>query len=148
MKRLLGVSLLCAMLASPPEIAAQQFVDLGDFVVHYNALSTDHIPPQIAQAYSIRRSSNLAMLNVTVLRKEADGTETPMQAKVEANAVNLTGQRRTLEMREIPDAGGAVYYIGILSVYNLETIKFTVNLDIEGLEEPAFIEFRKQFYTE
>lgn len=148
MKRLLAVSLFWVMLASPHELAAQQSMDLGDFVVHYNALNTDQIPPPMAQAYSIRRSSNLAMLNVTVLRKEADGMETPMRANVEANAVNLTGQLRKLEMREISDLGGAVYYIGVLSVYNLETIKFTINCSIEGLEEPAVIEFRKQFYTE
>lgn len=148
MKRQLAVSLLCTMLAGPSELAAQQSMDLGDFVVHYNALNTDQIPPQMAQAYSIRRSSNLAMLNVTVLRKEADGMETPMRANVEANAINLTGQLRKLEMREISDLGGAVYYIGVLSVYNLETINFTVNLGIDGLEEPAVIKFRKQFYTE
>ncbi len=41
-----------------------------------------------------------------------------------------------------------MYYIGILRVYNEESFAFTVNVNIEGLEEPAVIQFNKQFYTE
>jgi hypothetical protein len=51
-------------------------------------------------------------------------------------------------MREITDLSGAVYYIGVLTVYNLESFKFTVNLEIEGLEHPAVLKFSQQFYTE
>lgn len=148
MNRVLGIGLLWVMIAGSGDAVAQQSEDLGDYVVHYNALNTDQIPPQMAQAYGIRRSSNQAMLNVTVLKKGEDNTETPMHAQVSAHTVNLTGQRRNLKIREIDDAGGGVYYIATFPVYNQETISFNVNIGIEGLEEPALIKFRKQFYTE
>jgi hypothetical protein len=88
------------------------------------------------------------MLNVTVLKRGEDGPDKPMEANVVAGAVNLSGQRRNIEMQKISDASGAVYYIGVLRVYNLEQLNFSVNVEIEGLEEPAVIEFNQKFYTE
>ena len=51
-------------------------------------------------------------------------------------------------MREISDLSGAVYYIGVLTVYNLESFKFTVNVKIDGLEELAVVKFSQQFFTQ
>ena len=40
--------LLAGFFAAP--LAAQQSQDFGEYVVHYNALNTNLIPPQVAQA--------------------------------------------------------------------------------------------------
>ncbi len=148
MNRLFAVVLVLSMLAISTNVPAQQSVDLDEYVVHYNALLTTLIPPEMAQAYGIQRSSNQAVLNITVLRKEENVIGTPVHADVSASAVNLSGQRRTIKMREISDLSGAVYYIGDLRVYNLESFDFTVNVKIEGLEEPAIVQFSQQFFTE
>ena len=149
MNRLIAVVLVLGILAIPVSLQAQQSLDLGEYIVHYNALNTTLLPAQMAQAYGIQRSDNRAMLNVTVMKKgENEGPDTPMEANVVAGAVNLSGQRRTIEMRKISDASGAVYYIGVLRVYNLEQLNFSVNVEIEGLEEAAVIEFSQKFYTE
>ncbi len=149
MNQLFAAVLVLGLLAVSTNSPAQQSLDLGEYVVHYNALNTSLLPPQMTQVYGIQRSPNKAMLIITALKKEENSvTGTPVHADVTASAVNLSGQRRNIEMREISDLSGAVYYIGILTVYNLEKFKFTVNLQIEGLEKPAVVQFSQQFYTE
>ena len=88
------------------------------------------------------------MLNITVLKQEADKPDTPVKADVTASGTNLTGQRREIDMREILENEGAVYYIGELPVHNLETYKFTVEVRPEGTTAPLIVKFQKQFYTE
>ena len=127
---------------------AQQSQDFGEYVVHYNALNTNMITPQVAQTYGIRRSSSRAMINITVLKKVMSNPGTPVKASVSASGRNLTGQTRVVEIREISDQEGAVYYIGELSVRNMETFSFTVNVTPEGTDQTFEVKFRQQFYTE
>lgn len=127
---------------------AQQSQDFGDYVVHYNALNTNLITPQVAQSYGIRRSSSRALLNITVLKKVMNNPGTPMRASVSARGRNLTGQTREVEIREISDGDDAVYYIGELSVRNMETFDFTVIVLPEGSDQQLEVKFRQQFYTE
>jgi hypothetical protein len=68
---LLALTLLPGLIMSGT-VAAQQSQDFGHYVVHYNALNTNLIPPQVAQGYGIARSSSRALLNVTVLKKVLD----------------------------------------------------------------------------
>lgn len=140
----IGMSALC----SPTR--AQQAEDIGDFRVHYNTLNTNLLPPDVASAYGIQRSGSRAMLNIAVLRKagSADSLDQPVRARVTASAVNLTGQRREIELREIEDQD-AVYYIGTFRIHNEETLSFAVRVQPEGQSGPAReITFRQQFYTD
>lgn len=149
-KTLLVLTSIVALVALPATAVAQQSREFNDYVVHYNALRTDLLPPQVAQGYGIRRSSSRALLNITVMRKD-EGVglgETAVPAQLDVNATNLTGQRRELEMREIRGAEGAIYYVGELPVHNLETYKFKVEVMPEGESEVLLVEFRQQFYTE
>lgn len=138
--------LLAGFFAAP--LAAQQSQDFGEYVVHYNALNTNLIPPQVAQAYGIQRSPSRALLNITVLKKVMNTPGTPVKAEVTATGTNLTGQRRDIEIREITEAEGAVYYIGVLPVHNMETYNFTIEINIPDEAEPVMVKFRQQFYTE
>lgn len=148
MKQCATFLFLLTVLIFPLSAAAQQSQDFGEYVVHYNALNTNLIPPQVAQAYNIQRSSSRALLNITVLRKVMDTPGTPVEASITAGASNLTGQRREIEIREIRDPEGAIYYLGELPVHNMETFNFTVNINVAGEAEPLVVKFRQQFYTE
>jgi hypothetical protein len=148
MKRLLSILLLAGSLVVAVDAAAQQSQDFGDYVVHYNALNTNLIPPQVAQAYNIARSPSRALLNVTVMKKVMDTPGTPVSATVSATGTNLTGQLREIPIREIKDPEGAIYYIGEFPVNHLETYRFEVRVAVEGEEEPLMVRFRQQFYTE
>lgn len=148
MKQLLPTLTLLAALVFAGTALAQQSQDFGNYVVHYNALNTNLIPPQVAQGYGIRRSSSRALLNITILKKVMDTPGTPVPALVTASATNLTGQMRELEMRELKDSEGAIYYVAEFPVHNMETYRFEVSVAIEGEEEPLMVRFTQQFYTE
>lgn len=148
MKQLLSCLIVLGILTLPDTSEAQQAQDFGDYVVHYNALNTNLIPPQVAKGYGIHRSSSRALLNITILKKVIDNPGIPVKASVTASGTNLTGQRREIDIREIIDTEGAIYYIGELRVHNLETYNFTVEVQLEGEADPLIVKFRQQFYTE
>ena len=148
MKQLIISLLLLGSLAFSLSSEAQQSQDFGDYVVHYNALNTNLIPPQVAQGYGIKRSSSRALLNVAVLKKVMDTPGSPVAATVSANGTNLTGQIREIEIRKIEDTEGAIYYIGEFPVHNLETYRFNIQVAVAGEEEPLVVKFKQQFFTE
>ena len=127
---------------------AQQAQQFGDYVVHYNALSTSLLTPGVAKAYGIKRSDSRALINISVLKSANDLPHTAAKSRVTASGRNLTGQTRNIDMREINDGDGAIYYIGELSVRNMETFTFTVTILPEGQGKPFDLKFRQQFYTE
>ena len=90
------------------EPAGETSKDIGDFVVHFSAQSTDQLSTDIARAYNIVRSKDRAMLVVSVVRK---GDDQPVPATVSVKTVNLTGQLKNVTMRRI-DEQDAVYYVG------------------------------------
>ena len=66
----LVISLLLAFtFLLPHSAAAENSMDFGEYVVHYNALATDFLPPQVARKYRITRSRNRGMVNITVLKR-------------------------------------------------------------------------------
>ncbi len=129
-------------------VNAEQYVGMDDIQVHYNAISTDKLPPAVARAYGITRSQSRAMLNVTVLRSAAsDELGKPINGAVTASATNLTGQRRDIDMRRIEDAG-AIYYVGFVRVSDAETLDFVVDVVPEGKDDSIEVAFRQQFFVD
>ena len=132
--------------ATVPEAqpAEATMADIGDHTVHFSAQSTDQLPPEIARAYSIVRSKNRAMLNVSIIR-ESDNTAVP--AEVTVKTVNLTGQLKNVTMRRI-DEQEAIYYIGETPVANRETLVFDISIKPEGTDSISEVRFKRQFYTD
>jgi len=147
MKILLITLTLLVTLKSLPA-SAQQAQEFGDYNVHYNALNTSMITPEVAKTYSIRRSNSRALVNISVLKNTENQPAVATKAVVTTSARNLTGQTRDVEMREINEGDSAIYYIGELSVSNMETFDFTVLVTPEGQNKPFKLNFRQQFYTE
>ena len=124
--------------------AGASSADIGDHIVHFSAQSTDQLPPEVARAYSIVRSKNRAMLNVSVLF-EADNTS--VTADVTVKTVNLTGQLKNITMRQINEQD-AIYYIGEVPVANRETLIFDISVIPEGAESASDVRFKRQFFTD
>ena len=146
MKTLSKMLIFVTALTALPALA-QQAQEFGEYSVHYNALNSSLLTPEVAKAYGIRRSDSRALVNISILKNAENQATTAVKANVTATGRNLTGQTRNIEMREIND-GDAIYYIGELSVRNMETFSFTVNVMPEGQTRTFVVEFRQQFYTE
>ncbi len=136
---------LLAALSAP--VFAENSQDFGDYVVHFNALNTTYLPPSTTREYDIRRSKNRGMVNITVLSKTLGTAGKPVAAQVGAVASNLTGQKRTIDLREIHE-GPAIYYIGDFPITNEETLRFRVNVTPEGQKDTYEVNFKQQFFTE
>lgn len=135
--------------AAVPEAqpAAATSADIGDFVVHFSAQSTDQLPPEVARAYNIVRSKNRAMLSVSIIRKSDNA---PVAGEVSVKTANLTGQLKSVTMRKIEEPGEvvAIYYIGETPVANLETLVFDIKVTPDGADSSSDVRFKRQFYTD
>jgi len=78
-------------------------------VLHFNAISTDQLSPEVARAYNIVRSKNRALLNVSIIKDVDGGPGVSQAGTVTATAANLTGQIKNLALREIRE-DAAIYY--------------------------------------
>ncbi len=118
--------------------------DIGEYVVHFSAQSTDQLPPDVARNYNIVRSKNRAMLTVSVLRA-ADNK--PVTAIVAVKTVNLTGQLKNITMRQ-ENEGEAIYYIGEVTIANRETLIFDISVTPDGVEKASDVRFKRQFFSD
>jgi hypothetical protein len=134
-------------MAQPAQPLEETFRQFGDYEVHFNALRTDTLTPQIASSYGIQRSNSRVMLNVTILRKQADHEpRKPVEAAVAVDAYNLNGQLKNLEMRRVSE-GEAIYYIGEVSISGTEILVFDITVTPTGETAPLTMKFKREFYS-
>lgn len=128
-----------------PAAHAAQSQSYGDVEIHYNAMPTDELAPEVAKSYKLERSRNRGLLTLSVLKKSnTAGMGTPMKAKVTASAVNLNGQLTEIDLREVVD-GQAIYYLGEFRISPPETLKFNINATPAGGQSHQ-LQFSRKFY--
>lgn len=144
---MLFAGLLLATLADSAQ--AEQSKTFGNYTVHYNAFTTDHLSPSIAKVYGISRSKSRALLNISILKKVMETSGSPVKAYVEATATNMNAQLRQLEVRELVESGqpGAIYYLAETAVGHGETLTYNISFIPEGETKPYNFSFRQQFIT-
>lgn len=127
--------------------ATENFRDFGQYIVYFNALPTEQLTPDIARQYEIVRSKSRALLNVSIRKKEPDGSTTSVTGAVSASAINLNGQLKPMTLREIREEN-AIYYIGELPITDAEVLIYTI--DVMPINEPSrfTIRFKKQFFVD
>lgn len=119
---------------------AESFATHGEYTVHYNALPSTQIAPEVARQYAITRSANRALLNVAVRRGEA-----AVAARITGAATNLAGQRQELALREVRE-GEAIYYLAEPRTANQDTLAFELAVVPDGTTAPIVIRFRQEFF--
>ncbi len=125
---------------------AENSQDFGDYVVHFNALNTTHLPPSATREAGIKRSKNRGMVNIAVLHKTLGTAGEPVAASLSAEATNLTGQKRAIDLREVRE-GSAIYYIGDFPITHEEVLRFNVSVKPEGQDDTYEVKFKQQFFT-
>ncbi len=140
---------VCWLALALPNAWAAQFEVMGDYLIHYNALGTEVLQPEVARQYDVVRSKNRALLNISVRKKGSEESiqDKAVAAEVEATATNLTGQLKQIKMREIHE-DEAIYYIGVFPINNEETLDFTLKVDPEKSGKSHEIKFRQQFFVD
>jgi hypothetical protein len=136
-----------AQTAPAAQPATESFQDFGNYSVHYNALRTDSLTPDIARSYGIQRSTNRVMLTVTILRKDTPQSQgKPVDGTVEVSAYNLNGQTKGIDMRRVSE-GDAIYYIGEVSISGTEILVFDISATPTGEASPFRVKLQREFYS-
>lgn len=126
----------------PPGVTSAEF---GEYIVHFNALRTDDLTPEVAKVFQITRSPNRVMLNVSVVRK-ADNAS--VNARVSATVHNLNQQLKDSEIVRRTEQD-AIYYISVIDIGGEEILNFAISVTPEGSDRPPkVIRFQRQFYTD
>ena len=135
--------------ASAPQAQASEesFKQIGPYQLHFNAVRTDTLTPEVARAYGIERSKNRVMLNVTILRKEGTEHGMPVEATVLVDAYNLNGQLKQMTMRRVNE-GEAIYYIGETGISGAEILAFDIKATPTGDATVLEAKLRRQFYSD
>lgn len=143
MKKLLQLIGLSLLFAFHSIAFAESSQTIGDYIVHYNAISTESLPPAVARAYGITRSKNRGLLNISVLKK--GGNFEGVEATIDVSATNLTGQLRDIKLRKIQEQN-AVYYISEFSVADQETLDFSIKVTTAD-NKTGNMKLRQQFFS-
>lgn len=142
---LAGATLL--MLLLPARGRAEQVQRFDDYQVHYNALSSDMLPAEVAAQYKFSRSSKQGLINIAV--QKLDGAQAPVAiaASIRGTAANLAGQRSELALREIREAD-AIYYLGEFPVRGSDTLNFDLTITPAGSTRSYTLKFSKNYITD
>ncbi len=139
--------LLWALLVLDAATLQAEEQTFGDYTVHYQAVNSTFLTPDIADQYGIVRSERRAFLNIAVLRNEDDGSTTPVTATLNGIKHNLLQQSQAIEFKQVRE-GEAIYYIGQFDFSNAEILRFTVEVQAEGHEPGTTLEWNTQLYSD
>jgi len=113
--------------------------------VHYNAFPTDSLPPEMTQRYHLKRSKNMALVNISIIKNEASIQIQGVKSTVSGVLKNLMAQEKKLSFQEIHE-GQAYYYIAEVPVEHNEVVKFKIQIKTSDNQNYE-LTFDKQFAT-
>tara|TARA_B110000196_G_C21088100_1_gene636084 strand:- start:14 stop:454 length:441 start_codon:yes stop_codon:yes gene_type:complete len=136
---------LCALaLMLTATVNAENMKKLNDLNVHYIAIGSTFLTPEIAKAYGIERSRYKGLVNIAVLDNTQDGNPAKT-VNISGKARNDVGQIKSLDFMEVKE-GDAVYYLAQVGYSNEETIYFDINITDKGKQHN--LTFSQKFYVD
>lgn len=139
------LKLLCALaFMLTATVNAENMQKLNDLNVHYIAIGSTFLTPEIAKAYGIERSRYKGLVNIAVLDNTQDGNPAKT-VNINGKARNDVGQIKSLDFMEVKE-GDAVYYLAQVSYSNEETIYFDINITDKGKQHN--LTFSQKFYVD
>jgi len=124
---------------------AEQADTIGDYKIHYNAINSTMIQPDVASQYKILRSRFEGVINIAV-QKKTDGTYVGIPASLSGSASNLLGQQQNLSFTEVRE-GKAIYYLSNVHFSNEETFRFKIDVKSNDGKLSHTVKFQRKFYT-
>lgn len=113
--------------------------------VHYNAFPSDSLPSQMTQKYKLKRSKNMAIVNISIIKNQPSIPIQGIKSTVNGSVKNLMAQEKSLSFQEIHE-GEAYYYIAQVPIEHNEIVKFKIN--IKTADNQSYnVDFGKQFTT-
>ena len=131
----------CLLLTYAGFTHAEQMQAFGDYEVHYIVVPTTFLQPEVARQYSLTRSRNRALVNVSVLLNNK-----PVQAKITGESKNLLSQIVPLSFSEVRE-GSAIYYLAEIRHADEEVHRITLNIQFDD-GTSGEVQFQQRLYHE
>lgn len=129
--------------AQSKEMQGAQYKELGPWQVHYIAFPSTFIQPKIATAYGLERSGYKGIVNISILKNDAENTA--QTAKLTGTAKNLLGNKQTLTFKEVKE-GESIYYLAQVDYTNEEILRFEI--EIQQSNQFQKLQFQQKFYVD
>lgn len=148
MRHRLTALMLSLGLLAPLPAQAQQFEQVGDYQIHYSAVNTSFLPAPVAQEHGIQRSPAMALLNVSVMESQEDGSTRPVIASVDGHSAALDGSDesplafRSLRINDTPSQ------VAVFRIREDEPMRFNLRVRYDRNAEPAEVSFIQRFYID
>jgi hypothetical protein len=138
---LLSLSVALGLMFSS-QVNAEQKQVLGSWDVHYIALNSTFLTPDVAKQYGIVRSKFNALINISVLDRQ---DKTAQSVILTGDARNLIGVVKKLTFKQVTE-GKAIYYLAVLPFSDLEQYRISIDIN-DGLEQKT-LKFQHKFYAD
>lgn len=124
----------------------------GNYEIFFNAIPSTTLLPDMAAAYRIERSNDLAYISITVFKKT--GKDSAMRAATLKGTYTDLITVKPLAFREMREHD-SVNYIAQVPYHNREVLRFDIEVqpqlqanEIAPIGSPFKISFMRKFYTE
>ena len=117
-----------------------------DYEVHYSVFNSSFLTPEVADAYNIVRSKSSAVMNISVLQKQKDGSMKSVSAIVTGEQYDLI-RHDPLDFFEVREQGTR-YYLNSFDITHKTSIYFTVFIQVSPNREPYKLQFNKLLYKD
>ncbi len=139
------LSVLILTLAFLGSASAEQKKKVGNYDIHYVALSSTFLTPSIAKSYGIKRSNYIGIINIAVIDTSQEGNP-PVAVEISGIANNLIDAHIDLKFKEIRE-GKSIYYIAEVPYRNDQEINFKVAIKHNNKLNTQ-LKFKQKFYVE
>lgn len=142
-KTLFIIKTLCLMFFISSSYAYEK--DYRDYIVYYSVFNSDFLSPEMARAYKITRSHERILLNISVLKKNDDGSTSPVKAEVSGSANDLI-HTRFINFKTIEEKN-AVYQIGEYKTHGHTRHIFDLDIKPENYHDTLKLRFNHEVYA-
>lgn len=143
---LVSTFIALVMIAMAPGASAET-TDFGEYRVHHNIFPSSFLQPDIAEKYDLKRSRSIGVINVSIMKKDENGTYRPNRGQVEGQVLNDLQQNRYLGFRRVAE-GDVVYYLAQFSYSNGELLTFQITANPQGSDRELPIRVTQTLFDE
>ena len=121
--------------------------DGSEYEVHYIGFVSTFLDPEVAKQYQLVRSRALGIVNISVIKVDAEGKRKAVGAVVEIKMTNNLQQPQFLSSQQFVEVN-AIYYLSQLQYKEGELLIFDVTIYPEGRTKAMQFRFSQNFYNE
>ena len=119
----------------------------SEYEVHYIAFTSTFLDPEVAKQYGLVRSKALGVVNISVIKIDADGQRNAVGAVVETKMSNDIQQQQFPSFQQVVE-GQAIYYLAQIQFRQGEILTFDATVYPEGSVKPLKLRFTQNFYND